>query len=127
MSPRYEELMAAKVQVKRVHDDATDEDGQRVLVDRVWPRGLSKASADLSEWCKDVAPSTTLRTWYSHDPDRWEEFRERYRKELQSGEAKEALAHLKALAGHGRLTLLTASRRDDISQATVLAELLNGR
>lgn len=118
--------MATKVRVKRVQDEASTEDGQRVLVDRVWPRGISKERAALSEWCKDVAPTTELRKWYAHDPDKWTEFRKRYRAELDSGAAKEALAHLKTLAGRGRLTLLTASKRDDISQATVLAELLNG-
>ncbi len=127
MPPGYEEVMAAKVRVKRVHDDATADDGQRVLVDRVWPRGVSKEKADLTEWCRDVAPTTELRRWYSHDPDKWAEFGKRYRKELQTAEAQKALTHLQTLARKGRLTLLTASKRDDISQATVLAELLDDR
>lgn len=115
------------MKVKRIQDDLAGDDGQRVLVDRVWPRGISKRSAGLTEWCKDVAPSTGLRQWYAHDPEKWTEFGARYRKELQTGEAKEALAHLRTLAGRDRLTLLTASKRDDISQATVLAEVLNDR
>jgi len=114
-----------RVQVRRVYDPPNVDDGQRVLVDRLWPRGLSKDKAHLDEWCKQVAPSTELRGWYGHDPDLFDEFAQRYRAELGDGERAEALAHLRDLAGHGRLTLLTASKRDDISEATVLAEILN--
>jgi uncharacterized protein YeaO (DUF488 family) len=96
-----------------------------VLVDRLWPRGVSKARADLTEWCKEVAPSTELRKWYGHDPERYDEFARRYRAELGDTEHAAALAHLKELARHGRLTLLTAAKRSDISEATVLADLLN--
>ncbi len=112
------------VKVGRPYDPRARRDGTRVLVDRIWPRGLSKEKADLDEWCKQVAPSTTLRRWYGHDPDRFAEFGRRYRSELTEPERAEALAHLRELAGKGALTLLTASKRDDISEATVLAELL---
>jgi uncharacterized protein YeaO (DUF488 family) len=115
-----------KVKVGRVYDEPARGDGARVLVDRIWPRGLSKDKAHLDEWCKDVAPSTTLRKWYQHDPERFEEFRRRYLAELDESERAEALHHLRQLATRRPLTLLTASKRADISEATVLAELLRG-
>ena len=99
-------------------------DGTRVLVDRLWPRGLSKATAALDEWCKDVAPSNELRQWYSHEPDRFGEFRRRYLLELQDPQRAEALAHLRLRANKGQLTLLTATRQPEISEAAVLADLL---
>jgi uncharacterized protein YeaO (DUF488 family) len=112
------------VRVRRAYEQPRADDGRRILVDRVWPRGLSREDAHLDEWCKDVAPSADLRTWYGHDPDRFEEFGRRYRAELEEPERAEALAHLRRLAEAGPLTLLTGARRSDISQATVLAELL---
>ena len=116
---------AHKVQVRRIYDDAQKSDGTRILVDRVWPRGVSKDKAELDEWVKDVAPSTELRKWYSHDPEKFDEFARRFREELQSDDAAQALDELGELAQKGTLTLLTASKRDDISQATVLAGILN--
>ena len=116
-----------QVQVRRAYDPPESGDGQRVLVDRLWPRGLSKERADLDEWCKDVAPSTELRKWYGHDPAKWDEFARRYRAELEDSEHEAALAHLHELAAAGRLTLLTAAKRSDISEATVLANLLDKR
>lgn len=115
------------VKVGRVYDQATEQDGNRVLVDRLWPRGMSKSRADIGEWCKQVAPSTTLRKWYSHEPQRFAEFRRRYRAELDSGEHATALAHLRELARDRALTLLTASKDPLISEAAVLAELLQER
>ena len=116
---------AHTVQVRRIYDEAEKSDGTRVLVDRVWPRGVSKDKAELDEWVKDVAPSTELRKWYSHDPEKFDEFARRFREELQSDDAAQALDELRELAQKGTLTLLTAAKRDDISQATVLAEILN--
>ena len=113
-----------KVRVRRAYDEPEPDDGARVLVDRLWPRGLSKAKAALDEWCKNVAPSGELRTWYNHDPDRFEEFSRRYQQELGDPERATALAHLRDLASAGPLTLLTATKRADISEATVLATLL---
>ncbi|MGW4486682.1 DUF488 domain-containing protein [Amycolatopsis sp. NPDC004368] len=114
------------VHIARVYDPAAPGDGTRVLVDRVWPRGLAKAKAALDDWCKAVAPTTELRKWYGHDPDRFAEFTRRYRAELaEPGPAADALADLRALAAKGPLTLLTASRALDISQAAVLAQLLS--
>ncbi|MDT7597574.1 MAG: hypothetical protein QOJ06_3120 [Pseudonocardiales bacterium] len=112
------------MKVGRIYDQATDQDGNRVLVDRLWPRGMTKSKADIDEWCKQVAPSTGLRKWYSHDPQRFAEFRRRYRVELAAGEQATALAHLRELAKGTGLTLLTASKDPLISEAAVLAELL---
>ncbi len=112
------------VKVGRPYDPRKRGDGLRVLVDRIWPRGLSKEDADLDEWCKQVAPSTELRKWYAHDPERFEEFGRRYRAELEQPERAEALAHLRELSKRRALTLLTASKRADISEAVVLVELL---
>ena len=116
--------MTSDVRVRRAYDSPEPSDGARVLVDRLWPRGLSRDKAALDEWCKAVAPSAELRRWYGHDPERFEEFARRYRDELTDGEQAEALAHLRDLACRGPITLLTASRRADISDATVLAAKL---
>ena len=118
------DVKAAKVRVRRAYNEAEPDDGTRVLVDRLWPRGLSKTRAALDEWCKNVAPSGELRTWYNHDPDRFEEFSRRYRQELNDPERAEALAHLRELAGERPLTLLTATKRADISEAAVLAAIV---
>ena len=95
-----------------------------MLVDRIWPRGLTKAKAALDEWCKDVAPSTELRKWYSHDPERFEEFSRRYKAELQDTQRADTLTHLRGLAKGKMLTLLTATKQPEISEAAVLADLL---
>ena len=108
-----------------MYDEPDDNDGVRVLVDRIWPRGMTKARAALDEWCKDVAPSTELRKWYSHDPAKFEEFVRRYGAELEQAERVQALHHLRDLAAYGRLTLLTGSKDVDISEAAVLAAILN--
>jgi uncharacterized protein YeaO (DUF488 family) len=115
----------AEVRVRRVYDGPEDSDGVRVLVDRIWPRGMTKARAALTEWCQDVAPSTELRKWYSHDPAKFEEFTRRYGAELEQAERAQALQHLRGLAAGGRLTLLTGSKAVDISEAAVLAAILN--
>ncbi|MEU8201553.1 DUF488 family protein [Streptosporangium sp. NPDC049046] len=116
-----------EVRVRRIYEEPEAEDGARVLVDRVWPRGLSKEKAHLQEWCKAVAPSTELRKWYGHDPARFEEFRHRYRAELKDPERAAALEHLRELARRRTVTLLTATRQADISEAVVLADLLRSR
>ncbi|TCK26629.1 uncharacterized protein YeaO (DUF488 family) [Pseudonocardia endophytica] len=109
------------MRVRRIYDDRADGDGTRVLVDRVWPRGLRKDDARYDEWISDVAPSTELRKWYGHDPDRFDEFRRRYRSEL---DGSPSLERLRELAGNGTLTLLTATKDPEASQAAVLRELL---
>jgi uncharacterized protein YeaO (DUF488 family) len=117
-------MAAGTVRVRRVYEEPAPGEGTRVLVDRIWPRGLAKAKEGLDAWCKNVAPSDELRRWYGHDPDRFEEFGRRYRLELQAPRRAEALAHLRGLARDRQLTLLTATRQPEISQAAVLAGLL---
>ncbi|MEV0431647.1 DUF488 family protein [Nocardia sp. NPDC050413] len=115
------------VRVRRIYEDPEPADGRRVLVDRLWPRGISKERADLTAWCKDVAPSTELRKWYHHTPEKFEEFTRRYRAELEQPTQAAALDELREMAKSGPLTLLTASRLVDMSEATVLADILDGK
>jgi uncharacterized protein YeaO (DUF488 family) len=112
------------VRVARVYDPAGQHDGARVLVDRIWPRGLAKATAALDEWCREVAPSTELRKWYQHDPERFTEFVRRYTAELKDPEPAAAFARLVDRSRNGPLTLLTATKQLDISNAAVLARLI---
>jgi uncharacterized protein YeaO (DUF488 family) len=117
--------MARHVRLRRIYDDPAPDDGIRVLVDRVWPRGLTKEAAHLNEWVKDAAPSTPLRRWYGHRPDRFTEFRQRYLAELTGQRPAAALNRLRQLISSGPVTLLTATKDVDHSQAAVLAELLH--
>lgn len=115
------------VRVRRVHEPPEPDDGVRVLVDRLWPRGLSKEAAQVDEWPKALTPSTGLRRWYhaqENPSDAFEEFRRRYEAELATPEAAEPLDALRALAGKGPVTLVTATRSPAHSHASVLAELL---
>lgn len=112
---------------KRVYEPYDSSDGYRVLVDRLWPRGLSKEKARIDAWLKEVSPSTELRKWYEHDPEKWPEFQKRFREELKSPEAKAALDDLVERAKRGRVTLLYSSNAGDISNAAVLESLLNKR
>ena len=112
------------VRLRRVYEEAEPHDGTRILVDRLWPRGVSKESAGLDEWCKEIAPSTELRKWYGHVPDRFNEFKRRYRAELEEPGRAEALDHLKALARDQTVTLLTATKDPAISGAAVLADII---
>lgn len=116
--------MSADIRARRVYDEPAAGDGARVLVDRVWPRGLSKDAARLDQWAKEVAPSTELRKWYGHDPAKFGEFRRRYLAELAGPGPEEALGELRALVAEGPVTLLTATKDVGISQAEVLAQLL---
>lgn len=120
--------VSGPIEVRRVYDDARPEsDGYRVLVDRLWPRGLSHAAAALDEWMKDAAPSADLRRWYDHDVPRYEEFARRYRAELRDPPAAEAVVRLRQLARADTLTLLTATRDVEHSGAGVLLEHLLDR
>ncbi|GAA2394448.1 DUF488 family protein [Streptomyces glaucosporus] len=112
------------VRTRRVYEAAAPGDGKRVLVDRLWPRGLAKERAGLDEWAKDVAPSDGLRRWYGHDPGRYAEFAGRYRAELAEPGRHEAVERLRELAGDGPITLLTATGEVDRSHLPVLAEVL---
>lgn len=113
------------IAIKRVYQQAAREDGVRILVDRLWPRGLSKVSLRLDAWPRALAPSGELRKWYGHDPHRYAEFRRRYREEL-AAHADELVA-LRAMIKGRAATLLTATRELDLSHAVVLRELLQER
>ena len=111
------------IAVKRVYDQPSAEDGYRVLVDRLWPRGLSRALAKLDLWLQDIAPTTELRKWYGHEPERWPEFRKRYAEELQGhGALLDLLLDIER--HHGRLTLLFAARDRERNEAQVLVDSL---
>lgn len=116
--------MHSSIRVRRVYDDPAPEDGTRVLVDRVWPRGLRKEAVHLDEWAKDAAPSSELRRWYGHDPAKFEEFRRRYTAELAGPGPHAAIGRLRKRVAAGPLTLLTATRDIGHSQAAVLAQVL---
>ena len=112
------------IRIKRIYDQLGDDDGYRILIDRLWPRGISKENAHVDLWLKEIAPSTELRKWFQHDPAKWEEFGERYRKEL-SGE-KEQLNRIKELEKkHKQVTLLYAGKDEAHTHALVLLEELN--
>lgn len=111
------------VRIARVYD-LKGPDSSAILVDRLWPRGISKATAPFGEWMKDVAPSTELRQWYGHRPELFKEFARRYRKELGSEPARDLVATLRRRGRRGRLTLVTATKDVDISAAEVLRDVL---
>ena len=111
-----------RVRVRRVYEPPLPEDGQRVLVDRIWPRGLTRADAAIDLWTRDVAPSTGLRQWFGHDPARWEEFARRYREELDA--QPELLQPLLAAAARGPVTLVYGARDERHNQAVVLQQVL---
>lgn len=115
------------VRVRRIYEEPSESDGTRVLVDRLWPRGVSKERAHLDEWCKEVAPSADLRVWYGHIPDRFPAFEARYTAELDRSEQSAALQKLREIAEAGTLTLLTATKDPGISAAAVLARLIRER
>jgi len=116
--------MGADIRTRRIYDDPSPDDGARVLVDRVWPRGVGKDAARLDLWAKDIAPSTELRKWYQHDPAKFDEFRRRYTAELDAPAPRETLERLRKMADDRPVTLLTATKELSLSQAGVLAGLL---
>ncbi|TPM32747.1 DUF488 domain-containing protein [Mesorhizobium sp. B2-3-5] len=116
--------MAFDIKVKRVYETPEPGDGQRVLVDRIWPRGVSKQDAALTQWLKDIAPSDELRKWFGHESARWEEFQKRYRVELDGND--QAVAELRALLGKGRVTLLYGAHDEAHNNAVALAGYLRG-
>ena len=114
------------VELRRVYEDIPGGGPTRVLIDRLWPRGIAKATAPFDEWLKEVAPTTELRQWYGHDPAKFETFASRYRHELSTPPASEGLAHLGTLAAEGGVVLVTATRDVEHSAAEVLLDLLVG-
>lgn len=117
--------MAHEIRLKRAYDEATDDDGARILVERLWPRGVRKEAAALDEWLKDVAPSPELRTWYKHESPKWDEFRERYRRELaERVETRAAVERLADRVRNGPVTLVLATKDVEHSSAALLKEYL---
>lgn len=116
----------AQLQIKRVREPASDRDGARILVDRLWPRGVAKADAALDHWFKGLAPSDGLRTWFGHDPDRFEEFARRYGAELDRDESGEVAALKSALRDTDRATLVYDAKDEEHNNAVVLLHWLRG-
>jgi uncharacterized protein YeaO (DUF488 family) len=113
-----------KVKIKRVYEQAEDGDGVRILVDRLWPRGLKKEEARVDLWLKEIAPTTELRQWFAHDPGKWQEFRKRYLREIEAKEAQ--VERIKQEMKKGPVTLVYGARDSEHNDAVVLQELLNG-
>lgn len=112
------------IRIKRIYREPSSRDGTRILVDRIWPRGISKEQASLAAWRKDLAPSSSLRKWFGHDPAKWKVFKMRYRKELSSAETMEALKELAVLTRRKTITLLYGAADEKHNQAVVLKEFL---
>ncbi len=119
---RYIKERRRMVKVKRIYDPSSPEDGKRIYIDRLWPRGLKKSEAIFDEWLKEIAPTDTLRKWFGHDPAKWNEFKKRYTKELESKE--ELLNKLKSEAKRGRITLLYSAKDTEHNNAVALAAFL---
>jgi uncharacterized protein YeaO (DUF488 family) len=113
---------AHNIMLKRAYSPPSAEDGTRILIDRLWPRGVRKSSAAIDRWIKDIAPSTALRKWFGHDPSRWEEFRRRYAAEIR--DKADPLAELRAAVNKGRVTLVCAARDELRNDAVVLRDVL---
>jgi uncharacterized protein YeaO (DUF488 family) len=112
------------IEVKRAYDEPSRADGYRVLVDRLWPRGKRKEDLKLDAWLKEVAPSTELRKWFAHDPERWKEFQSRYRAEMRAPAARDALHDLAARARRGAVTLVYGARDREHNEALVLKAMI---
>lgn len=117
-------MSPGRIQLRRVYDEPRSGEGTRVLVDRVWPRGLSKEAAGHDHWFRELAPSSGLRKWFGHDPRLWAAFKQKYRKELRAGNKREKLEELTELARSGPLTLLFGAKDSEHNQAVVLREVL---
>jgi uncharacterized protein YeaO (DUF488 family) len=123
--PMSTKVPAANVKLKRAYEAPSTDDGTRILIDRLWPRGISKKEAALDQWMKDIAPSTELRKWFGHDAARWEEFRLRYAEEVCQNPA--LLDQLRSFARHGPITLVYSAHDEVHNDAVVLRDLLLGR
>ena len=112
------------ITIKRAYEPPSRDDGTRILVDRLWPRGLKKEQAQIEKWMRELGPSNELRQFFGHDPQRWQEFRKRYRAELKRAEAKSMLAELRQVARSGNLTLVYSAKDEAHNQAVVIREVL---
>jgi uncharacterized protein YeaO (DUF488 family) len=115
-------IAADHVRLKRAYEPPAPDDGMRILIDRLWPRGIRKTDAAIDEWMKEIAPSTELRKWFGHDPERWHEFRRRYQSEIR--QHPDELDRLRGLAQQGRITLIFAAHDETHNDAVVLKDLL---
>jgi uncharacterized protein YeaO (DUF488 family) len=118
-------IQARKIKLKRAYDSPASTDGKRILIDRLWPRGLTKKAAAIDQWVKEVAPSSALRKWFGHDPARWHEFRRRYASEVREHAAE--LRDLRAQAREGPITLVYSASDESHNDAVVLRNILLGR
>ena len=118
-------ISADHIRLKRAYEAPAPDDGTRILIDRLWPRGVKKADAAIDEWMKEIAPSTRLRKWFGHDPGRWDEFRRRYQTEIR--QHSDEFDRLHALAQRGRITLVFSARDEAHNDAVVLRDLLLNR
>jgi len=119
--------MRVEIKLKRIYDESDQEDGIRILIDRLWPRGITKEEAKLDYWLKDLAPSNNLRKWFNHDPSKFEEFTKRYKEELKTGEQLKAFMELKEIISTNndqRITLLFAAKDKDNNNAQVIKQLI---
>ncbi len=114
-----------RIRTKRIYEDSSPADGRRILVDRLWPRGVAKSDAQIEFWAKSVSPSTELRRWYRHDPGKWSEFRRRYFAELDSN--AEGVSELRAHLGSGTVTLVFSSKETGLNNASALKDYLESR
>ena len=113
------------IQLKRVYEEPDETDGKRILIDRLWPRGLTKEKARIEIWLKDIAPSTELRTWFGHDPSKWDDFKKRYKNELKNN--SETVSKLIEQMAQGKVTLVYSAKDKEHNDAVVLAEYLGER
>ncbi len=115
------------IKLKRVYEDYSKQDGYRILIDRLWPRGIKKVDLHFNEWDKELAPSTELRQWFAHKPERWKEFKTKYKKELRRAELSEQVKTLTALAKKSTVTFLFAAKDEEHCNAVVLKEFIESR
>ena len=118
-------IPARNVRLKRAYEPASDADGERILVDRLWPRGIRKADLRIDNWMKDISPSNALRRWFNHEPDRWQDFQRRYQREIS--EHADLLGDLRRRARRGAITLVYAARNEQFNDAVVLRKVILGR
>ena len=114
-----------EIQIKRAYEKPSKQDGKRILIDRLWPRGITKVDAKIDIWLKDIAPSSELRKWFGHDPKRWDEFKSRYLKEIKNN--KEVLSELNKIVEIGKTTLIYSAKDEEHNNAVVLKDLLENK
>lgn len=124
MEEKYKSMEEKMIKIKRAYEPVNEADGKRVLVDRLWPRGISKEKAKIDEWMKDIAPSNELRKWFNHDPEKFEEFSQKYKEELKEPEKKKELDKLIKMSDGNTVTLVYSAKDEEHNQAVVLKHYL---